>query len=376
MKKVLSIILVACISLSLCGCFGMSAEEKKEQYDEFAASVKEKGVYASFVRIETDDDGNKMLMADITNDTDEDIHDIIISYAAWDSEGNPVIIKTPKNPDNTYSVFEVTLFNIEAEAGETWEADMGLEISEECYNIAYLEALVVSCSIGDTPWENDLYEKWQETYIGVTLEEWMEVSPAKPQDDSTSSDVTSSDTQDSSVTGLKAGLSAQKAVAKNPKKQSQSDDTDMLTADITNKTEGTIKCITLAFAAWDSDGKPLMIKSASGATEDSYIKEVDMGELSIEAGATWEASLGLRVAKEMGDISFVEAIVVSFTDSDDKVWENPLYDSWTLAFENVEYPDGEDDSSSQNSDTSSQDGDASSESDASSSQEDTVTSEN
>lgn len=356
MKKALSIILVFCIVISLCGCFGMSDEEKKEKYDEFVASLKEKGVYASYVRIETDDDGNKMLMADITNDTDEDIHDIIISYAAWDSEGNPVIIKTPKNPDNTYSVFEVTLFNIETEAGETWQADMGLVISEECYNIAYLEAIVVSCSIGVTPWENDLYEKWQETYIGVTLEEWMNVSSAKPQDDSVSSDDTSSDIEDGSTESLKAGLSAQKAVAVNPQKQSQSDNTDMLTADITNKTEETIKGITLAFAAWDSDGKPIMIKSASGVTDDSYIKEVDMGELSIEAGATWKANLGLRVAKEMENISFVEAIVVSFTDSDDKVWENPLYDSWTLAFENVEYPTEKEDDTSSTDGASSQDG--------------------
>lgn len=337
MKKVLSIILAACLALSLCGCFGMSVEEKTQAYNEFVASVKDKGVYAFNARIETNEDGNKMLMADIVNNTSYDVSDIVISYAVWDSEGNPVIIKTPKNPDNTYSIFEVTLSNVEVAAGETWQADMGLVIAEECYNITYIEAMVISCELGTSAWENDLYDKWQETYIGVTLEEWMEVSLAEPKDDDTSADDTSSDTQSDSVTGLKAGLSAQKAVALNAKTLEQSDGTFMLLADITNNTDGAISGIVLAFAVWDSEGKPLAIKSASGLTEDSYIKEVDMGELSIEAEATWEAELGLRVSEEMENVVYVEAIVVSFTDADGTIWENPLYDSWSLAFEEKDY---------------------------------------
>ena len=110
-----------------------------------------------------------------------------------------------------------------------------------------------------------------------------------------------------------------------------------LTADIKNNSEKTMNTIKIAFVAWDIDGNPILIKSASGLTEDAYVKELNLGSTEILAGQTWlgeteEEVFGLRVASEQTSISYVEAIVISYSTPDGGEWTNPCYYEWKSTF--------------------------------------------
>ena len=117
-----------------------------------------------------------------------------------------------------------------------------------------------------------------------------------------------------------------------------------LTANIKNNSEEKIGDVTIAFVVWDADGNPVLIKSASGRTEDSYVKGVGMGDIEISAGEEWlgdteDDVYGLRLDPEQTNIAYVEAIVVSYTSQSGEEWENPFYYSWRNAFEGKQLED-------------------------------------
>ncbi len=134
-------------------------------------------------------------------------------------------------------------------------------------------------------------------------------------------------------------LTEQKAVAVNPTvHHNETEDKGIyLCADIKNNAGVTLKDITIAFVAWDIDGNPVLLKSHSGATADSYLKEVGMGDITVEAGQTWLAEtdsdiFGFRVADTQTNISYVRACVVSYAQEDGAVWNNPLYPEWNEVY--------------------------------------------
>ena len=110
-----------------------------------------------------------------------------------------------------------------------------------------------------------------------------------------------------------------------------------LTANVKNNSKNWTNKVSIAFAAYDINGEPIVIKSASGDTEDSYIKEIE-GYIPILPGQEWlgnseDEVKGLKVNSEQTNIAYVEAFVVSYSSLDGEDWSNPHYDEWKKFFE-------------------------------------------
>ncbi len=137
-----------------------------------------------------------------------------------------------------------------------------------------------------------------------------------------------------SMSDIYPALEAEKVFATNMQVHlDMEDEVPCLSADLKNNHTETISNITLAFAAWDSAGLPVLLKSASGKTEDSYVKQVGMGDVTVAPGETWFAEdedsvMGFRVAAEQNNIAYVKVCVISCTLGEDTAWSNPYYDEW------------------------------------------------
>ncbi len=112
-----------------------------------------------------------------------------------------------------------------------------------------------------------------------------------------------------------------------------------LTANIKNNSDKTISNLVVAFAAWDIDGNPIMIKSKSGATADSYIKEVSFSSVTISPGQEWLGNgdddgdiFGFSADPSQSNIAYTQAIVVSYTVEDGGEWSNSFYSEWKTTF--------------------------------------------
>lgn len=162
-------------------------------------------------------------------------------------------------------------------------------------------------------------------------------APVDPVETTTEAPTTAPD-EKQLFADMQSGLKVEKAYAFKGNVYKNLDAEEVfLTTSIKNNSNTTIKDISVAFAAWDIDGKPIKIKSASGLTEDSYIKEVGMGAVTVEAGKEWHGETdenvsGLRVAVEQSNIAYVESIIVSYTTEDGGNWTNPYYTQWRQTF--------------------------------------------
>ena len=329
MKKFLKIIVTLLIVISLTGC------KPEEEY------ISEEEIYTNFIsewtsfqkvttlnaRVETDSEGNKMLMADIKNSNYEGkISDIVLSFATWDENGNFIIIKTKKQPENDKSEFQMNIDDIEISAGEIWKADKGLYLDENCNEIKYAKAAVVSYKENGKEIINDMYTGWKDTYLNRTLTSWMQ-------------NIDNAYDPVYKYNLLKTNLESESAYVTKTTVYKNTETGDIfLTANIKNNSNKNISDISVAFVAHDIEGNPIMIKSASGLTDDSYVKEVNLGDITISSKEEWLGDtetdvIGLRVKSEQININYVKAIVISYTDSDGKKWNNPFYTNWQNIFE-------------------------------------------
>lgn len=161
---------------------------------------------------------------------------------------------------------------------------------------------------------------------------------ADPVETTTEAPTTTAPDPEAVFAEMQNNLGLEKAVASNGNayKNLEADEV-FLTTSIKNNSDTTIKDITIAFAAWDIDGNPIEIKSASGLTEDAFIKEVGMGDVTLAAGEEWHGETdenvsGLRVATEQSNIAYVASIVVSYTTEDGGNWSNPYYTQWRQTY--------------------------------------------
>lgn len=348
MKRILAIIMLLCMLTSLIACSnGKTAEEalaeNKQAISDFKESLNTQHIVAVNARVVTDENGRRGLMADIENNMVDDIeiNDLVIAFSAWDTSGVPLCIKTEKNPDYAGYIIEMAVDGDIAVSKEgSWIADCCIYLSENCDNIAYVEAIAVSGIICGETWENPCYSAWKETYEGVGLAEWQR--EAITNFNAGNVEVSSDDTDalendgEESISSLPFSefyeyLFDQEIVAVNASANLQEDGRNALMADIKNNMVADADEICIAFAIWDENGSPLLIESASGLTEASYVKEANMGSLMVEGGETWVADMGLIVANERSTISHVEAIIVSckLNGSD---WANPMYEMWKYFF--------------------------------------------
>lgn len=344
MKRMMSILLCVILIMSFASCSNDTAasqENAKKIYAEFLEDVEKQEIVAVNARVVVLSDGKKALVTDIQNNTanNEDIQEISVAFAAWDVEGNPIAIKTEDNPNNPSNVMEATVDDTTVPGGETWTATRGLFLHAECKHIAYVTSLVLSCKVGETLWENPIYDAWQGTYSELVLESWKQEGMVNYLDGDTSAEeATAEDAVELTFAEFYEELLSQDIVAVKATANLQDDGRNALMTNIQNAAQVQATELVVAFVMWNEDGAPLMIKSASGLSEDSYVKEVGMGTLTIDGGKTWDADMGLVIANERQSIAHVEAIVVSCKFGDSR-WNNPLYDTWCTYFSGCQLDD-------------------------------------
>lgn len=182
MKRIIALILCICVMSSMAACSTFPEDEpspeevlaaNKQAFADFRADFEKEVILAVNARVITDENGDRMLLTDIKNTSDQEATNIVLCFAIWDAEGNFLTILSRNNPTNTYSEFQVEMGDRTVAAGETWEATAGLFLAEECPEVAHVEAAVISCTLGSTEYTNRVYDAWKETYLNQKLEDWM-----------------------------------------------------------------------------------------------------------------------------------------------------------------------------------------------------------
>ena len=338
MKKVVAFFLLVCLMFAFANCKNVEQPKEEEYnaeevYKEFKAKFNETDAIAINPRIEETYDGRKILLADIKDNSvgNEEITDIVISFAAWRKDGTFVVIKSENNPDNKSEIFEITLNNVTISGGEFWKADEGVYLDENGYKIKYIEAIVASCKIGGKEYKNPLYDEWKEWFVGKDLEKFI-----RKEKDEAGSNIITPLSKEESFAEFSKRFDAQDALALNTVVSKEDEEGSvLLLTDIKNNLKEEIKSITVGFAAWDADGNPIKIKIKDGNSEENYLKVIGYGDVTVGAEQLWVAKtetdiFGCSVANE--NIATVKAIVVSYTKNDGTVVNNILYSEWVEYF--------------------------------------------
>ena len=335
MKRILAMVLCLCMALSLVACGGPAMDEtvsEEERYGNFMSEwTVYQDIYAVNAQVFTDAEGNRALMADVQNETYDDLSNLVLCFAAWDAQGNFVTIKSKNNPANTEAEFQMELGDVTVPGRTIWNADAGIYLDPGCEEIAYVKAAVVSCKQGDTDYTNELYEGWKEVYLQQTLTAEMRAVDAKydPVE---------------KVADLREQLKTEGMYI--TKAEPWEDDADgelFLTANVMNNSNQTVTGFTLAFVAWDANGAPVSMstvtESSDGVDDYEFVKEASLSDASIAHGTEWigcekedGSVIGISLEYASKDIDYVEAIVVSYTTEDGQTHENPHYSDWKWTF--------------------------------------------
>lgn len=331
MKKILIMIVCLCMTASLCACGteqnGNGDELDVRAYQEFLDEMNDFYIRAVNARVVTKEDGTKYLTADIINDSSHNISELVVAFATWDENGTPIDITTAENPENTQNLIKTTIDDVSISSGETWHSDGGVFIAESSYGVEYVTAIVTSCKMDQSQWTNTHYDTWKQAYINVFMESWKLETITT---DSTDSDVSISDSEtiDSTFTEFYTWLYGQDLAAFNADIEYQSDGYCALMCDIKNNSADATD-IVVAFAMWDSEGKPLVINTRTGNRV--YIIEAEFADLTIEWDEVWTADRGMYITNDESSVAYVEAIVISATVNG-TVEENGMYDMWKEYF--------------------------------------------
>lgn len=108
---------------------------------------------------------------------------------------------------------------------------------------------------------------------------------------------------------------------------------DMLNAVIKNNSGSEVKNAVVAFVAWDSNNLPVKIQGQYDYEGGTYVKQCNYNDANMIDGATFGENGGYSLSAQGAKIATFKAIVVSYTDFDGQVWENPLYNDWCELYE-------------------------------------------
>ena len=172
MKKIISLVLCFALIFSFAACGEQSPE--KQAYEEFSAQLDTQKIITINPRIEKDSNGKKYITADVKNLTANRVSDVVLAFAVWNYKGQPVIIKTQNNPNNTNYEVRLTLpSEVNIPSGEIWNGVGGIFLNEYSPSVKYVKAVVVSCKNGNIKYTNPLYKQWKSYFVNKTLEDWM-----------------------------------------------------------------------------------------------------------------------------------------------------------------------------------------------------------
>ena len=128
-------------------------------------------------------------------------------------------------------------------------------------------------------------------------------------------------------------------------------DSNTIICKVKNNTYVAVKDITLGYVAWDEDNLPVC---KAHDNPGRYLGEATYNAINISSGAVFEANMANMEQYVKRAASFYPAdlettfrdnpirakvIVLSFTDIDGNIWNNPHANAFKTAFVNLEYKD-------------------------------------
>ena len=359
-KKLLPAALLAALLLSGCssskGGAGPGGSDPQETQSpekdtvqtlsitEFENLLSQQPLYVASTDYVVQDDTYKtlypdMLSAVLQNNTNADIKDAVVAFAAWDSSNLPVKITGQIDFTDGDYIRQVDYSDINLAAGGTFGENSGFSLGEDC-KVSTFKAIAVSFETFDgETWKNPYYKAFCKLYEGQKYSDdlTVEVKPVEntfPAAESTETDSAPAQSPAAAMSAaeLEANLSTQPVTVIRTDYVVQ-DDTykalypDMLSAVLQNNTDTDIKNAVVAFAAWDSSNLPVKITGEFEFTSGDYIKRVDYNDINLAAGGTFGENSGFSLNEDC-QISTFKAIVVSYETFDGEIWKNPYYNDF------------------------------------------------
>ena len=323
MKKLLAGLLALVVCLSMAACANNNAPETtvtapdpQTLYETFVQDVANFEVATFYPRLSLREDGSAFLMTDIVNNSQSILMSADVFFAAFDGLGNPISLV---NATSTEYVKAAKLPELFIEPGETWQANMGLRLTEGFEEIAYVLAIVDTYTdLEQNTVTNTLVDTWMEYYNGNPLEDYM-LAQLKVNDPSIH------------YNDFLAQVYASGAVAEAPRALHEEKNSTLL-ADLRNGTDKTLTGATLLFAAFDAQGNPVQL--LTDATEDAYVKRLELSDLSVAPGEVWEADMGLRLSGVADQIAHVFVLAETW-QTEDGTQENISTDIWMEYFNGI-----------------------------------------
>lgn len=321
MKKVLAglLALMLCLSMAACGQNNTAdttvttLPDPQEVYEAFVNELNGYGVATFYPRLSLREDGSAFLMTDIVNNSQSIIMSAEVFFAAFNEKGEPVSLV---NSTSTEFVKAAKLPELFLDSGETWQANMGLRLTEGFEEIAYVLAIVDTYTdLEQNTVSNPLVDTWMEYYNGKALEDYV-LAQLQANDPS------------SHYKTFTEQLQTQPVVSVEPRALHEETNSTLL-ADLRNDTDKSLTGVTLLFAAFDAQGNPVQL--LTDATEDAYVKRLELSDLSVAPGETWQADMGLRLSGIADQIAHVFVLAETWT-TEDGTQENSSTDIWLEYF--------------------------------------------
>ena len=183
------IILIIAVALSLGGSIKTSNSRTiNVSSNELESLLVQQPVYVSHTRYIVQDSTYKslypdLLHADIVNNSDEDIKNIVIAFVAWDENNLPVKIRGQYSYSSDY-ISKTKYEGINLVAGERYYKNGGMAL-DVGLNISKFKAIIVEYeTFNGTTWKNPYYNAWEKMYGGGTrLEDDMHVDVLLTEED-------------------------------------------------------------------------------------------------------------------------------------------------------------------------------------------------
>ena len=121
-------------------------------------------------------------------------------------------------------------------------------------------------------------------------------------------------------------VNSETVIATNTRVITDSNGAKMLVTDIQNNGDTPVSEIVVCFAVWDTDGAPMPVKTKRNPDNSIFEFQMDVTDVSVDAGATWSENKGLYLAEGIAEIGFAKAVVVSCKQGEE-TYENPHYEA-------------------------------------------------
>ena len=288
-----------------------------------------------------------MLQAVIENNSDNDIKNVTIAFAAWDEHNLPVKIMQKNGQSEGAYIQQVSYDDVNLVPGGTYGEDVGYKVDETC-EISSFKAIVVDYETFDgKKWKNPYYIYWTSLYEGVKYTDDMSIKVLVIDDEAYTGKA--NEDGNASVSGnisgdeLEAQISEQEVRVISTKYVIQDLEDkkhypDGLQVIVQNDSGDEIKDLVLAYAAWDKNNLPVIVKPQKAPSEGAYVIQTKCGGINLVPNATYGEDVVFEL-DESCEPDFFKAIVVSYETFEGKTWNNPLFNKWRNIYEEKKLAD-------------------------------------